>query len=325
MAFENPVVAGEGGILIRESIQSPDFVAGVSGWIIRRDGSAEFNDITARGRIEVGPTNGPQVVIDSTPFAGFIEFPSNAAFEADSATIRAQSNEADPVVGLDLRIESATTVNSTDQAYIELSSESQDQATPARLEMGVSGASSNMVLSAAGLEINGALTTTDAEIFVDDNSSNGNYPLRVSRGRVNGGANTTTLGVNTDTALTNTSSTSAILENSIAYRVDVQLQTRSSVGTSAAGTQAFAWKLWDGAIGGAQLGPTIETWNTSVGNNLDTIQFSFLFQYTGVTGSKTVMVSGSDVGGTDTLQVVSNTRYFMLINRVGRPSNILNL
>jgi hypothetical protein len=49
MAFSNPVVGGE--TLIRDSIQSENFEPGVAGWAVNRDGTAEFNDVTARGDI----------------------------------------------------------------------------------------------------------------------------------------------------------------------------------------------------------------------------------------------------------------------------------
>jgi hypothetical protein len=47
MAFSNPVVAG--GILQVTSIESTNFVEGESGWIIERNGDAEFNNLTIRG------------------------------------------------------------------------------------------------------------------------------------------------------------------------------------------------------------------------------------------------------------------------------------
>lgn len=49
MGFRNAIVAGKK--LVIDWIQSPNFITGVSGWIIRKDGSAEFLDITARGTI----------------------------------------------------------------------------------------------------------------------------------------------------------------------------------------------------------------------------------------------------------------------------------
>ena len=70
--FNNSIVGGIGK-LIREWIQSPNFVHNVSGWSINRDGSAEFQNIIARGdlsgstlTVPEGAVNGtPRVVIDS--------------------------------------------------------------------------------------------------------------------------------------------------------------------------------------------------------------------------------------------------------------------
>ena len=50
--FRNPIVAGLN--LIRSAIRSPNFLTGVSGWSINRDGSAEFNNATIRGDLVVG-------------------------------------------------------------------------------------------------------------------------------------------------------------------------------------------------------------------------------------------------------------------------------
>jgi hypothetical protein len=44
----NSILAGQ-GTLIRQMIQSPNFITGVSGWTINKDGSAEFNNLTIRG------------------------------------------------------------------------------------------------------------------------------------------------------------------------------------------------------------------------------------------------------------------------------------
>jgi len=60
--FENPVVGGT--VLIREDIESQNFVTGISGWEIRADGSAEFNNVVIRGGIVVG---GTALYYDGTP------------------------------------------------------------------------------------------------------------------------------------------------------------------------------------------------------------------------------------------------------------------
>lgn len=46
--FENNVINAINA-LIRAAIHSPNYVAGVSGWSINKDGSAEFNNLTIRG------------------------------------------------------------------------------------------------------------------------------------------------------------------------------------------------------------------------------------------------------------------------------------
>lgn len=52
MPFRDPIVAG--AKLIRDAIESEQFVAGVQGWRIARDGTAEFASLTARGEVVVG-------------------------------------------------------------------------------------------------------------------------------------------------------------------------------------------------------------------------------------------------------------------------------
>lgn len=48
--FNNGILGGMSK-LIRAAIQSPNYIAGLLGWTINRDGSAEFNDLTVRGRL----------------------------------------------------------------------------------------------------------------------------------------------------------------------------------------------------------------------------------------------------------------------------------
>lgn len=90
MSFQNPITGG-GGELILDNIHSRGYSAGSSGWSIKRDGTAEFNDATIRGTLDsanivggdilIGPDNKPQVHIHSGTNYGTIEFPSNLADE----------------------------------------------------------------------------------------------------------------------------------------------------------------------------------------------------------------------------------------------------
>lgn len=50
MQFEDDLAAGT--VLVRPALQSPDYVAGTSGWQVAIDGSAEFNDVVIRGTLQ---------------------------------------------------------------------------------------------------------------------------------------------------------------------------------------------------------------------------------------------------------------------------------
>lgn len=52
--FANAVVGGMSK-LIRAAIQSPNFLTGVSGWTINKDGTAEFNNLSIRGTVAMVP------------------------------------------------------------------------------------------------------------------------------------------------------------------------------------------------------------------------------------------------------------------------------
>lgn len=67
MSFRNPILAG--ATLVREAIQSANFVPGSSGWQIQADGGAEFNGATFRGTVVV---QGDEAILfySGTPAAG---------------------------------------------------------------------------------------------------------------------------------------------------------------------------------------------------------------------------------------------------------------
>lgn len=54
--FSNPIIGG-GGSLVYPSIHSPNYVPSQSGWTINKDGTAEFADLTVRGKIIVEGTD----------------------------------------------------------------------------------------------------------------------------------------------------------------------------------------------------------------------------------------------------------------------------
>lgn len=87
MAPGNQAITG-GTVLRAPAIQSPDYVPGIAGWIIRQDGSAEFNQGTFRGSIEVGPLTGAHFVVNNSNTGDVIDVYDSSnrlAFSIDAA------------------------------------------------------------------------------------------------------------------------------------------------------------------------------------------------------------------------------------------------
>ena len=85
MQFGNPILGGAGA-LVRQSIHSPDYVPGVSGWTINKDGSAEFNDVTLRGDLHIIGDDGSEVWIREQDSAAVIAlYPPDLPVTSDPA------------------------------------------------------------------------------------------------------------------------------------------------------------------------------------------------------------------------------------------------
>lgn len=63
--FSNPII-NAGGTLIRTLMKSVNYVAGLAGWQITRDGDTEFNNGTFRGILKVTSSNGASIEIDAS-------------------------------------------------------------------------------------------------------------------------------------------------------------------------------------------------------------------------------------------------------------------
>lgn len=82
MQPNNPIVGGVA--LRRPAIQSPNYAAGLSGWTINADGSAEFNNATFRGTIVEG-TN-PHIVIATDGTIKFYDAAGNLVMTLTGGT-----------------------------------------------------------------------------------------------------------------------------------------------------------------------------------------------------------------------------------------------
>ena len=82
MPMSDPIV---GGIkLIRQAIQSLNYLAGSQGWTINLDGSAEFNNVTIRGTLVITGTNAILFYTSTPPAAGTILFALSALAGSDA-------------------------------------------------------------------------------------------------------------------------------------------------------------------------------------------------------------------------------------------------
>src|SRR5450755_3559252 len=61
--FNNPVIGGGGG-LVYPSIHSPNYVTGISGWTVNKNGSAEFSSGIFRGTITASSFAGTDFVLN---------------------------------------------------------------------------------------------------------------------------------------------------------------------------------------------------------------------------------------------------------------------
>lgn len=100
MPFDNPITGGQGA-LVRPRIKSPDYIPGVQGWSINKDGSAEFNNVTVRGELFVTDPDGSYVHI-------FNEDPG------DGSLIELRLPNSAGAVIVPARIRSGTTPHFTD-------------------------------------------------------------------------------------------------------------------------------------------------------------------------------------------------------------------
>jgi hypothetical protein len=79
MGFRNSILGGIN--LVRAAIQSPNYVSGSTGWTVKQDGSAEFNNVVIRGGTVV---SGLALYYNGTPAAGNLIMSISAAAGTDS-------------------------------------------------------------------------------------------------------------------------------------------------------------------------------------------------------------------------------------------------
>jgi len=93
MGFQPQVAETVGGtVLIIERIESQNYVAGSSGWTIEADGTAEFNNVTVRGKLITGADGTQHIEINGSDAPQGIAFFTGDALETFPGVIQPQAD-----------------------------------------------------------------------------------------------------------------------------------------------------------------------------------------------------------------------------------------
>lgn len=272
MPFRNQVVAGTS--LVRDSIHSPNYVAGTSGWTINKDGSAEFNNVTVRGGFEIGTSpSPPNPYIRGEVLAGIPTISIYDGVHSRPATIE----------GYDLGGDGGLVLNTgdtaTESAGLAMGGSIAEMiydhpgAAPFENALVHVGPPGNQIIklratsaSSQDLEFGFNLTGatpdgiggrmyTYGEIKMNDLAGDSNYANRVADGKAPGTITATAINT-TDTNIATANIVNAYVEDGYMYRCTIHIDYANA---NAGGRLEF--KLWDGTVGASnQLGGTQRRW-----------------------------------------------------------------
>lgn len=403
MAFSNPVVGGVK--LIREAIQSPNYVTGVSGWTINRDGSAEFNNVTIRGSLVVtgnvqssnfvagasgwrlesngnaqfyGTTtlggnvtvagdlessnfsvgiagwrlrsngeaefNGNVTINNGTITGGIVQTASSGQHVAlqtisgdsglfiyDGSNVVRGSLAYDTVNGggAYFRTEDGTGsstlfLNETGSTLLLGASDGNESVSlwydvgSNRARFEVFGISVNDYFSVHG-EIDGSYVG-----FAHGNLADEMAMISLADGKAPGSTVETVLNQGSDTLILGANAQDVLQIGGHAYRALLSIDHFSPTAIAADATR-IDYKLWDGAVGGTQLGGTLRIPISIVGPNRETVLLQFLWEAPLDTTIANLNVSGRRAvnGGTASAEV--NSAFSIVIEDLGPASRIQNL
>lgn len=334
MTFQNPIVGGN--VLIRPAIQSPNYSAGISGWAIKRDGSAEFNNLTVRGSFSTGFPPDTRITIDSlygsTPSVQFYLNPITLP-----ATLRCYSRSStgeSDAVGLELNSGPDTLNGSKNMSlfldnggaklgfnasagppfegpYVQLK---HFTTVPAgnRATFGIQRTSAPTV--DIGIEVSPSLIQT----FGSDIYINGlNTPTRVVDGKVGTSVTSTTGVTTTATNIGGANGVNVPVVQDKAYRCMVLVSFTSTVADDRAG-----FELWGGTVGvGSHLGQTNSRRCRGAGA-LENQVLTFVWRAAATTTIANLNLSIVRTAGTGTLTAQVDTQYSMIVEEIGDANMI---
>lgn len=157
MQFDDEVVGGT--VLVRPAIQSPDYIPGVSGWAVKIDGSAEFNNVIIRGGTVV---SGAALYYNGTPGPGTLMMSIAAA---------AGTDEFGNAYGAGLGLHSDQGTISFTNSNGDVISSWVDEVNGSRIDLGVGGGAAQSFTpptNGGGSWESGSIAAVAANVFGDN-------------------------------------------------------------------------------------------------------------------------------------------------------------
>lgn len=339
MQFGNEIV-GQSDMLVRPAIQSENFQAGVSGWRITRAGNAEFFNVTARGEMIVGvPPSPPNPYIHARILSGV---PTIAFYDGThTLPARIQAYDLGGNGGLvldtgDIAVESTALALGGNIASL-LYDKQTGTLDSAMFKVGPP---QNEIVklraSAAGTQdvefgIDLVNTTPDTfpgrlytvgEIYMNHLAPDANYATRVADGKGPQSVSGTTIGT-TDTNIGSANVVNTYVEDGYAYRCIIHVDMRNA---NVGGRLDF--KLWDGPVGGSQLGGINRRWteNSSAGANNGGTMLIFAWRQFGTGILANINLSAVKTVVTAAAATVEvNAAYLAIVEKIGDANKISGL
>lgn len=343
MPYNNPIAGGDN--LIRPALQSPNYSPGVSGWIVRRDGSVEFNNAVFRGSVFV-QSGTDTIVIDNNTFG----FPSIAFYTApntypsgtpaginaynggiagvDTVAVLIQSGADNTGKSMFIAVDTSgldAGFGNTpgDGSYLRLEHRddlSSYDATLASDRSLNSGVTNELILSQG----DGARLNLGAGTFQFTHQDVLNWPARVIDGKTiqTGGPVDTTSASTTQVAVSSANAINVPVVANHVYIALVQIRVTSTIAADRA-----EYTLWDGTVGSSnQLGGNVlKKINPTTGQQEDVMMmFSWLQGSTTTLSNVNLAVARFTGTGTITTRV-DNKSYQLVIIDAARTGIISNL
>lgn len=191
-------------VVVRGELESLNYVAGVSGWKLSQDGDAEFNSITIRSGgtgtpVTIGDDGEPQIKLLTVGGVGIIALPTNRPLEdLAGGFLSGTFNSGDPDEAQTLQIFGPTSQDATDRASIFLSSQNNDASSEANIVINTG--SGSITIDEDVVTINTPTTINDPLTVTGTIGAEGDVAVTGNLFNTNSGINYRPMQVGTATA-----------------------------------------------------------------------------------------------------------------------------